>query len=35
MNKLKIHQINIKINFLNGSLDKKMYMKQPYVLVIK
>jgi hypothetical protein len=28
INKLEIHQMNFKINFLNGDLDEEVYMKQ-------
>jgi hypothetical protein len=27
INKLEIHQMNFKINFLNGDLDEEVYME--------
>ena len=29
MHELKIHQMNVKIVFLNGELEEEIYMEQP------
>ena len=35
INKLEIHQMKIKIVFLNCDFDKEVYMEQPKRFVIK
>jgi hypothetical protein len=34
INKLEIHQMDIKITFLNGNLNEEVYMEQPNGVVV-
>jgi len=34
INKLEIHQMDIKITFLNGNLNEEVYMGQPNEFVV-
>jgi len=34
INKLEIHQMNIKITFLNGNLNEEVHMEQPNGAVV-
>ena len=35
INKLEIHQMNVKITFLNDDLDKEIYMEQLEMFIVK